>query len=153
MSRFALGRFALGRFARESFRPYLVSRFALIFLPCPNVSSGVLFVIYNLRICLGLTIHNSLWVYILYFGKNNFEQKTQSACLNFIQKRTSTPVIFFIQNDFNRYQNQQKQIMRTKNIHQVQHDFWKEIPKAKQMLLVDFQLRQNYMVITSLGRV
>ena len=25
--------------------------------------------------------------------------------------------------------------MRAKNIHQVQHDFWKETPKAKQMLL------------------
>ena len=32
-----VSRFALGRFARESFRPYLVSRFALIFLQCPNV--------------------------------------------------------------------------------------------------------------------
>ena len=30
--------------------------------------------------------------------------------------------------------------MRTKNIHQVQHDFWKEIQKAKQMLFVVFQL-------------
>ena len=36
VSRFALGRFALCRFARELFRPYYVSRFALIFLPCPN---------------------------------------------------------------------------------------------------------------------
>ena len=30
VGRFALGHFALGRFARESFRPYLVSRFAFI---------------------------------------------------------------------------------------------------------------------------
>ena len=36
-----------------------------------------------------------------------------------------------------------KQTMRTKNIHQVRHDFWKETPKAKQMLLVVLQLHQN----------
>ena len=29
--------------------------------------------------------------------------------------------------------------MGNANIHQIQHDFWKETPKAKQMLLVCFQ--------------
>ena len=127
LSRFARGSFRPGSFRPGPFRPwvvspYLVSRFALSFLPCPNVYCGILFVIYNLRICLSFgyiykrtlkTPHYKLVAMMIISQVLEYRIFRQKWCqienkiilFKFHTKTgTSTPVIYVMQYAFNRYQ-------------------------------------------------